>query len=283
MISSRRSIALPPDLLLFVLLTFPLAVSLAKLPVFPGAATIAGSISIADLPNNLRKIAEEIFFIPLGALVVVAFRLALGLRVLGLFRPILLALAFATIGVPLGLGILIPVLLFVLLLRPPLTNGHDYTRIAVLLSLVAVLLLLPLVVGTRWDLGWLQRSAHFPLIALCLTSESFAKTVDRDGIPEALWRALTTTFAAIVIVVLCRLTEAWELFLRFPELLLTQAGCVLLIQKHLNFRFWEGINPLIPRARRADPAQSTADSPLQGTATARQPLVGTVPISGEVG
>lgn len=261
MTSDPRPITSQPDVLLLVLLVFPLVVSLAKLPIIPGAVAVSRFVSLADLPSDLRSIAEEIVFIPLGALVVVAFRLTLGLRVLGLFRPILLAYAFHAIGIPLGLGMLAPILLFVLLLRPLLASGHSYPPTAVLLSLVAVVLLAPLVVGTRWDLAWLQKLAHFPLIALCLTCESFAKTVRRDGIPEAVWRALTTVAAAIMITFLSRLAADTEVFLRFPELLLTQAGCVLLIKKHLDFRLCESL----PRTTTV-PGPIARTAPIQGDA-----------------
>jgi hypothetical protein len=232
-------------LLLALLLGVPVAVCFAKLPVFPGAEIVAQSVSVADLPVHLRRIASEIVFVPLGALVVVAGRVTIGLRVLGLFRPILLAFAFDLIGIPLGLGMLLPVLLLVLLLHPLVATGHSYGRTAVLLSLVAVLLLVPLVVGTRCGLLWLQQLAHFPLIALCLTCESFAKSVARDGVPEALWRAINTMLAAVVITYLAQLAAAFELFLRFPELLLAQAGCVLLIKDRLDLRLCEGINPMV--------------------------------------
>jgi uncharacterized protein with transglutaminase domain len=263
------------DILALALLALPLAVTLAKLPIFPGAAALANVVTAAGLTADLRAIALDIVFVPLGALVVLAFRLTLGLRVLGLFRPILLAFAFDAIGMPLALGLLIPILLFVLLLRPLLAGGHNYARMAVLLSLVAVLLLVPLVIGSRWNLAWLQRLAHFPLIALCLTCESFARTVDRDGVPEALWRALMTVAAAAAIAALATLARESELFLRFPELLLTQAGCVLLIRQRLSFRLFDGTNPL---NRRASAEAVECRLPVHPS-----PEAGGVPIQGEAG
>jgi hypothetical protein len=51
--------------------------------------------------------------------------------------------------------------------------------------------------------------------------------------------------AALIIVALSSLPGTLELFLRFPELLLVQAGCILLINKYLDFRLLEGVNPLV--------------------------------------
>lgn len=227
---------------LFVL---PLLLVLAKVSGAPGSELVLKGLSAADLSPHLRQVAENILFIPLGALVVVAVRLTLGLKVLGLFRPILLAMAFHEIGVPLGLGFLLPVLVFVVILRPLLRTDHNYARVAVLLSLVASFLMLPLIVGHSWDIGWLQRLAGFPIIALCLTCESFAKVADTEGSREAVWRALITVAAAIVIMAVAHVRGAVELFLRFPELLLAQAGCVLLINKYLNLRLLDGFNLII--------------------------------------
>ena len=246
---------------MFALLAVPIAVSLAKLPIFPDSDLVASTVSVADLPGHVKLIAEEIVFVPLGALIVVAFRVTLGLRVLGLFRPILLAFAFDLIGIPLGLGLLVPVLLIVILLRPLVAGGHSYGRTAVLLSLVAVLLLIPLVIGARADLPWLQKLAQFPLIALCLTCDSFAKSVGRDGAPEAFWRAFNTVLAAIVITGLAQLAASVELFLRFPELLLAQAGCVLLIKTRLDLRLCEAVNPIAGLIRSAGAAGRRSDEP----------------------
>jgi len=113
-----------------------------------------------------------------------------------------------------------------------------------LLSLASALLFAPLMAGKWWHVDWLREIVFFPVIALCLTCESFAKVLDEDGIREAVWRTFTTVVAASVIVSLTSLPGVVELFLRFPELLLVQAGCILLINKYLSLRVFEGANPL---------------------------------------
>jgi len=92
------------DWLLVALFALPLAIALAKLPMLPTSSVWAGMFSLADLPAQFHKSAENVLFVPLGALVVVLFRLTLGLRVLGLFRPILVAMAFDIIGIPISLA-----------------------------------------------------------------------------------------------------------------------------------------------------------------------------------
>jgi hypothetical protein len=235
------------DWLLVALFVLPLAIALAKLPMFPTSSVWAGVFSLADLPAHFHKSAENVLFVPLGALVVVLFRLTLGLRVLGLFRPILVAMAFDIIGIPISLAFLLFVLIIVVL-RSLLTTDHTYSRVAILLSLASALLFAPLMAGKWWHVDWLREIVFFPVIALCLTCESFAKVLDEDGIREAAWRTFTTVVAAAVIVSLTSLPGVLELFLRFPELLLVQAGCILLINKYLNLRVFEVANPLAAKA-----------------------------------
>ena len=232
------------DWLLLALFAIPLGIAVAKIPGLPTAAVCARFFSLADLPAHFQASIENVLLVPVGAVVVVLFRLTLGIRVLGLFRPILMAMAFEIIGIPVSLTFVLFALVIVVALRPLLNTDHSYSRLAVLLSLAAALLFAPLMVGRWWDISWFRQIALFPVIALCLTCESFAKVLHREGIREAVWRTLTTLFAAGIIVGVMRLPGVTDLFLRFPEFLLAQAGCILLINRCLAFRLFEGANPL---------------------------------------
>jgi len=261
MTNARADDAMKAHWLLVALFALPLGVMLAKLPMLPTSAFWSSFLSLADLPTPFQKIAEDVLLVPLGGLVVVIFRLTLGLPVLGLFRPILIALAFQIVGVPISLGLLLFALLVIVVLRPMLKANHNYARIAVLLSLASALLFAPLIAGKWWDIAWLREVALFPVIALCLTCESFAKVLDRAGICEAAWRTVTTVSAAVIILGLTSLPGILEFFLRFPEMLVMQAGCILLINKYLAFRLFEGKNPFVARpAQSIEPATERAIS-----------------------
>src|SRR5216683_1936405 len=201
------------DWLLALLFVAPLIVTLGKLPGVPTAPAFAEFFSLTALPAQLKAPVREILFVPLGAFLVVLVRLALGVQVLGLFRPILLAIAFAVIGIPLGL----------------------------------TLLLLPLMLGRWWHISELLRVAHLPVIALCLTCESFARTVDKEGLGEAAWRTITTIIVAGTIAGAAEL-GAIAFFLVRPELLLLQAGGILLMSRYFDLRLLEGWNPLAVRS-----------------------------------
>ena len=223
--------------LLAALLGLPLAIAAEKMLFAHSAFT--GFVSLEHLPDHLHRAVENILFVPLGAVVVVLFRLTLGIKVLSLFRPILLAIAFEIIGVALAVCFLAVVLVVIAALRPSLKPIHSYARVAVLLSLVAVLLLLPLMAGTWWDVRWLREIAFFPVIALCLTCETFSKVLDQEGLGEAVRRALATIVVAWVTFALATHPATLAFFIHFPELLLAQAGFILLITRYLDLRLFE--------------------------------------------
>ncbi|MCP1850161.1 MULTISPECIES: 7TM domain-containing protein [unclassified Bradyrhizobium] len=241
---AQAAAALKTDWLLVGLFALPLGIALSKLPMLPTSSICSSFFSLTELPAQFYKSAESVLFVSLGAVVVVLFRLTLGVKVLGLFRPILTAIGFDIIGIPIGLAFLLLVLLVTVALLPLLKTDHSYARIAVLLSVAAALLDAPLLAGNWWDIAWLREIALFPVIALCLTCESFAKVLGEDGVYEAVWRTFTTVLAALTIVTVMSLPGALGIYLRFPELLLVQAGCILLINEYLDFRLLEGANPL---------------------------------------
>jgi 7 transmembrane helices usually fused to an inactive transglutaminase len=235
--------------LMSALFILPLVLMAGKLAAFPTSAAFSHLFSIPTLPKHFHRHVEYIFFVPLSALVVAFFRLTLGIRVLGLFRPILIAIAFQTMGIPVGLAFLIAVLGAVALLRPMLRDAPYYARVPVILSLVATLLLIPVIAATWWHAQWLNHLAYFPIIALGLSCESFATVLDKKGIREAIWRTLMTVAVAIIVAGVAKIPGAMQTFFRFPELLLVQAGLILFISEYLNFEWFHGKNPLRHRVR----------------------------------
>ena len=96
--------------LIKVLFCFALVLILGKVPGTPTAPLFTRVFSLEDLPLRLHPHLEYVLFTPLAAIVVVLFRLTLGLSVYGLWRPILLAVAFHLIGLGVGLAFLVAVM-----------------------------------------------------------------------------------------------------------------------------------------------------------------------------
>jgi len=250
-----------------VFLVAPLITILAKLGIVPAPVGLDTWFTLADLPERMQGHVEFIMYVPLGAVVVAFFRLTLGMPVLGLFRPILLAIALRIIGIPIGLAFLTLVLGVTVLMLPLLKGAHYYSRVPVQLSIAANFLLLPLIAGRWWHDEWLQRLAHFPIIPLALICEGFTKTLDDKGFAEAAWPTANTILLGILISQVTRIPGAMHLLLRFPEVLVAQVGVVLVIGEYLHFEFLKDTNPF---ATRRPPAEIRKDELVPQSASASE-------------
>src|SRR5436190_22734086 len=97
---NRRKVRLIWALVLLVLV--PALVLLARHPGLPSSGFLEHHLSLASLPLRVQRRLGDVLFFPLGAVLVVFVRLTLGLRVLGPFRPVLIASVFRITGIPFG-------------------------------------------------------------------------------------------------------------------------------------------------------------------------------------
>lgn len=238
--------------ILAFLFGLPALILLGKLSFSPAADLFTRTFTLSDLPARMQGHLEYVMFIPLSAVVVVFFRLTLGIQVFGLFRPILLAIAFKITGLELGLVFLAVVMAAIVLIRPVLrvAGMHSYAREAVTLGAVVVVMLATIAVGARAHGEMLFRVARFPIVSLCLISEHFARALWEKSVWNALWRGSMTVLAGMLICLLSQMPGLMHLFLRFPELLIAQIGCVVAVGEFLNLR-------LLEKRDHADPGDAT--------------------------
>ncbi len=234
--------------LMTILFIVVLVIMLGKLPGTPTAELFTRIFSLEDLPLKMRPHLGYVLFTPLATIVVVLFRLTLGLEVYGLWRPIILAVAFHLVGLTVGLLFLFAVMAGIAVVRPLLrvSGLHSYARKSVALGSVVMALLATVAIGERWHSDTLLKVSHFPIISLCLISESFAMTLYEDGMHRAVWRASATVLSGVFISLIFRIPGAIPLLLRFPELLIAQIGCIVLVAEFMNFRLLE-TRPLTPQ------------------------------------
>jgi uncharacterized protein with transglutaminase domain len=240
------------------LIAIPLLMAAPK--VWQGAPWAAIPTSLEPLTAHARRHVEYLMLVPLGTMLVAVFRLGLGIRVLSIFRPVLLAIAFRRTGIPLGLALLTLALASVVALQPALKGRGYYERVSVIAVMVVAMMAASLIAFHHFQAGWMMHVAYFPVIALCLTCESFAKALRKSRLSDALWRAITTTAIGILIMAIARIPGLMPLLVRFPELLLAQAGCVLLVAERFQYRLFESFNPLAAR-----PGMTAARVPLVET------------------
>lgn len=235
-----------------VLFLLPLAIVLLKLSGTPVGESLREWLSLTARAHRFEVRLSHVLMVPLGALVAVFVRLTLGLRVLGPFRSVLLAISFLMTGLPVGLTFLAVVLLTVVVTRRGVRRLKlpYYARVSTTLSLVALVIAAAVLVGRGFGWHALVRAAYFPIVVLTLTAEGFTSTLRREGLRSALWRGAATAALAVLIAGIASLPGFEDLLLEYPELLLAQVGLMLVISEFLGFRLLQSWNPPVARVRR---------------------------------
>lgn len=242
---SKGNLSGKQKLVLAVLLIVPLMVMLGKWSVLPTSKFLMHFFSLADIPEEMQHRVRYILFMPFGAALVVFSRLTLGIRVLGPFRSILIAVAFQITGILLGLFFLTIVIGVIVAIRPLLKAIRlpYFGRVSVMLSAVASMMVMGFFCSGWLGVESLRRVAYFPIVVLCLTGEGFARTLTREGLRSAMWRGTMTALVAVVITLLSQIPGFVRLLLRFPELLIVQIGCIVIIAEFFDLRLLEWLNP----------------------------------------
>lgn len=217
----------------------------ARLPFLPTADLLNRHLMLTTAPPPLHSVLTNLMLVPVGGMAIVLVRLTLGIRILGPFRAILLAFAFLITGIVTGLLVLAATLGVIIALRPLLRALQlpYFGRVAVLLSAVALVMLAGVLSGVWLDLVALRQVAYFPVVVLCLLADAFAIAWAKEGRTSALWRGATTAAVAVVLTLVAGLPGFRELLLRYPELLLAELACILLIARYGDWRLFEWLNP----------------------------------------
>jgi 7 transmembrane helices usually fused to an inactive transglutaminase len=222
-----------------------LLIAVGRTHALPTAGFLARHLSLTNGPKQLQHTLSDVLLVPIGALTVVAFRLTLGIHVLGPFRSILLAFAFLTTGLALGLLFLTITVVIIVLARPVIKQLRlpYFGRVSVMISAVALVM----VIGTLSS-GWLQSPslrnvAHFPIVVLVLVGEKVALTLRREGALTGIWRASTTALVGVVVTAIASIPGLTSFLLAHPELLLVEIALIAIVSTLCNWRLLESLNP----------------------------------------
>ena len=239
----------------------PCLLLLGKVHGAPTSEFLTRHVTLTQVPRSLHAAVDDVVFVPLGALVVVLFRLTLGLRVLGPFRSILLAFAFVATGVVTGLIFLAATVTTLVLLRPLIRalRMPYFGRISVMLSVVALLIVLVAMAGEWLGSRSLHEVVRFPIVALCLVGDAVARTIRKEGLASGIWRTGMTALAAVIVATLASLTALRQLLLRDPELLLAEVALLIGLSSYGAWRLLERMNPSTKAARRKASASGSAE------------------------
>lgn len=246
-----------------VLAAIPIVLVLYKLSTLPGAEALRASLSLLHLSHDLQSRAMHLLAAPLGAMVVVFVRLTLGIRVLGPFRAVLLAVAFHMTGALVGISFFAIVVASVLVLKPlirRLTPTY-FGRSAATLTAVVTIILIGMMIAEGLGVEVAARVAYFPVVVLTLTGDAFATTLRREGPRSAIWRIGATTAVALLITAIVSLAAVRESFIAYPETVLLALVGIVLIARHGSLRLLKGINP--KRVKKRKKPMAACDASLR--------------------
>jgi hypothetical protein len=240
-------------------------IALGRTEGLPTAAFLAHHASLTATPRGLQHTVTDILFVPIGALIVVIFRLTLGVSLLGPFRSILLAFAFLTTGIALGLAFLTGTILILVLARPMIKALRlpYFGRVSVMISAVALVMVVAILAS-----GWLRSPSllnlsHFPIVVLVLVGEKVAVTLKREGARSGIWRAATTALVAVVVTAIASIPGLDRVLLGHPELLLVEIALIVVVSTTCAWRLLANLNP-VPRRTGPTPISSRPRPELVG-------------------
>ena len=197
--------------------------------------------SLYSLPATQRAVFRVVMTIPIGVFMLVVLRNIIGLRGVGTFMPVLIALSFRDTHLLWGLVLFGVVLAAGLLVR--LYFEHLKLLLVARLGAIVMFVILALAVLTvfsyKIDFEPGLSVALFPLVILTMTIERISVIWDESGPAEAIRMAVFSLIIAAVCYLLMSAPPVQHLFFAFPEMVLVLAALTLLIGRYTGYRLTE--------------------------------------------
>ncbi len=197
--------------------------------------------SIYSLPIEQQSVFKLILLVPIGALMVILFRVFIGVRTSGTFMPVLLALAFLQTQLITGLVIFLLVLAVGLGVRSYLSrlNLLLVARIAAVVVVVVIIMAMISVISYKLHIEQALTVVFFPMIILAWTIERMSILWEEDGAKEAVIQIAGSLLvaSAAFFVMTNPYIEHWSF--NFPELMFAVLGVILLLGQYSGYRLSE--------------------------------------------
>jgi hypothetical protein len=197
--------------------------------------------SLYALPATQRAVFRVIMTIPIGVFMLVVLRNIIGLRGVGTFMPVLIALSFRDTHLLWGLVLFSVVLTAGLLVR----LYFDHLKLLLVARLGAIVMFVILflaamtVLSSKLNFEPGLSVALFPLVILTMTIERISVTWDENGPAEAIRMAVFSLVIAAVCYGLMSARPVQHIFFAFPEMVLVLAALTLLIGRYTGYRLSE--------------------------------------------
>ncbi len=197
--------------------------------------------SLYSLPALQRESFRVIMTLPIGVFMLVVLRNVIGLRGVGTFMPVLIALAFRETHLLWGVVLFSVVLSAGLLVR----LYFDHLKLLLVARLGAIVMFVILfmamltVLSNKLNFEPGLSVALFPLVILTMTIERVSIIWDESGPAVAIKQAVMSLVIASVCYLVISAQAIQHIFFSFPELILVLAALTLLIGRYTGYRLSE--------------------------------------------
>jgi hypothetical protein len=216
------------------------ALSLARQRADAHDFLLAG-FSMEHLPIQTQAVYGALLLVPVGAFLLVLLRNVVGVRALGTFMPVLIALAFRETGLFGGLVLFFLVVTVGLLFRFYLERLRLLLvpRLTAVVTIVVMLMLGLSMISHKlgWEIG--LSVGLFPMVILAMVIERMSIIWEERGAQEAMLEGLGSAVIAVLAYLLMGLYIVQYLVFVFPELLLVVLGLTIALGRYSGYRISE--------------------------------------------
>lgn len=197
--------------------------------------------SLFSLPVATQTVYRILMVVPLGIFLLVVLRNIVGIKSLGTFMPVLIAMAFRETQLIWGIVLFATVVATGLLFRFYLEQLKLLLvpRLASVLIFVVILMAALSVVTHALGFERGLSVALFPMVILAMTIERVSVIWDERGAQEAIMQAIGSLAVAALCYSVMTIPIVEHLFFTFPELLLILLAATILIGRYTGYRLLE--------------------------------------------
>ncbi len=197
--------------------------------------------SLFTLPISEQNAYRHILLVPFGALVVVLFRILVGLRTSGTFMPVLIALAFMETTLSAGLIMFILIVGMGLIIRSYLSslNLLLVARISAVMIVVVLIMSFMSILSFKLGIKEVLTVTFFPMIILAWTIERMSILWEEEGAKEVFVQGGGSLIVAVFAYFVMSDTFVSHIAVNFPELLLVVLAAIIMIGRYSGYRLSE--------------------------------------------
>lgn len=199
------------------------------------------NFNIYSLPIDKQNIFKMLLLVPIGALVVVIFRVLIGIKTSGTFMPVLIALAFIQTTLAAGLLILVTLVAAGLWIRFYLSKLDllMVARLAAVLITVVILMAGFSILSYKLGLDQVLVITFFPMIIVAWTIERMSILWEEDGPREVLTQGGGSLLVSVIAYMLMTNSLLEHITYNFPETILILFGIILILGQYTGYRLTE--------------------------------------------